>query len=112
MIHSINSIEQFNQIISSNDRVILKMTSPSCGPCKMLTPLFDQLANQLADTSGVTFASVSMESDETAAVFSHLNVATVPTLLVFVNGERSELRKNGALTKIQLMQFINSVTEL
>jgi thioredoxin 1 len=75
-----------------------------CGPCKMIAPLLDELSTEYAGR--IKVCKVDVDSNpETAAKF---NVRGIPTLLVFKNGS-VEATKVGALSKAQLVEFVESV---
>ena len=74
-----------------------------CGPCKKLTPVLEELNNELDD---VTFVKVNVgESDEFADLYQ---ITSIPTLKYYVNGRDVETTK-GALSKEQVLDKINDV---
>jgi thioredoxin len=74
-----------------------------CGPCKMIAPLLDQVADEF--DGKVKVCKVDVDANpQTAAKFS---VRGIPTLMLFKNGEL-EATKVGALSKSQLTDFINT----
>ena len=91
------------QVVNSDIPVLVDFWAAWCGPCKMIAPLLDQLAG---DYEGkITIAKVDVDANkETPAKF---NVRGIPTLLIFKNGN-VEATKVGALTKPQLVEFIDS----
>jgi len=60
---------------------VKRFTASWCAPCKMVAPLFTQLAEELPD---VTFETVDVETD--VAQTTEFNVRTVPTVVVLDNG--------------------------
>jgi len=60
---------------------VKRFTASWCAPCKMVAPLFTQLAEELPE---VTFETVDVETD--GAQTTEFNVRTVPTVIVLDNG--------------------------
>ena len=74
------------------------------GPCKMIAPILDEIADEY--DGKIKVCKVNVDSNpETAAKF---NVRGIPTLLVFKNGV-VEATKVGALSKGQLTEFVDSL---
>ena len=74
-----------------------------CGPCKMIAPILDEIAEEYDGRVKVCKVDVD-ENQETAARFA---VRGIPTLMLFKNGE-VEATKVGALNKSQLAAFLDS----
>jgi thioredoxin len=62
--------------------VLIDVWAPWCGPCRMISPIVDQLAGDLAGRARVAKLNV----DENPVTASRLNVRSIPTLLVFKGG--------------------------
>jgi thioredoxin 1 len=95
------SFEQ--EVIGSDLPVLVDFWAPWCGPCKMIAPLLDDVADQFEGKLKVTKLNVD-DHKETAAKF---NVRGIPTLMIFKNGA-AHATKVGAVSKPQLVDFINS----
>lgn len=91
------------EVLQSELPVLLDFWAPWCGPCRMVGPILDQLAEELDGKVKI----VKMNVDENQAVPARFGVRSIPTLMVF-NGGQSVATKVGALAKTQLEDFINA----
>ena len=93
-----------NDVLQSDVPALVDFWAAWCGPCKMIAPLLDELADEYAGR--IKICKVDVDSNpETAAKF---NVRGIPTLLVFKNGT-VEATKVGALSKAQLVEFVEGL---
>ena len=91
----------FDQVINGDKPVLVDFWAEWCGPCKMIAPILDEVAEEL-DT--VTIAKLNIDQNpDTPPKFG---VRGIPTLLLFKNGSVAAT-KVGALSKTQLVEFIN-----
>jgi len=75
--------DNFNEIISSNDKVIVKYYAGWCGSCKLFAPKFRRLSNT-EEFEGVTFIEVNAEENEAARKAA--GVDNLPFIATFANG--------------------------
>jgi thioredoxin 1 len=93
-----------DQVLNSGDPVLVDYWAEWCGPCKMIAPILDEIADEYADK--LTVAKINI--DENRATPQKYAVRGIPTLMIFKNGEVAGT-KVGALSKSQLAAFIDSV---
>ncbi|MCV2403701.1 thioredoxin TrxA [Marinomonas sp. C2222] len=91
------------EVLNSDVPVVVDFWAPWCGPCKMIAPILEDIAEEFAGKVKVVKLNVD-ENTETAPKF---NVRGIPTLLVVKGGEVVGT-KVGALSKSQLVDFIES----
>jgi thioredoxin 1 len=70
--------DNFEQVVSGNDVVIVDFWAPWCAPCRAFAPTFEQASEQHAD---VVFAKVNTEVEQEVA--GAFNIRSIPTLMVF-----------------------------
>ena len=91
----------FDEIISSNAKVLVDFYADWCGPCKMVGPLVAQIADEHDDV-----AVVKVNVDDEMELAEKFGVASIPTIILFKDGK--ETKKNiGAMSKAQLEEFIS-----
>ena len=72
----------FDQFVKENENVVVDCWAAWCGPCRMLSPLIEQLAEE---KTNITFAKLDV--DKNRAVPMRYGIMSIPTLLYFKNGE-------------------------
>jgi len=98
----------FDRHVESNDLpVVVDFWAAWCGPCRMMAPVFDRAARELASEARV--AKVDTERDPTLA--ARYGIRSIPTLIAFRNG-REVARQSGALPLPQLVQWISTHAQI
>ena len=92
-----------NDVIKSEIPVLVDFWAEWCGPCKMIAPILDDVADEYEGK--VTIAKLNV--DQNNASPAKYGVRGIPTLLIFKNGELADT-KVGALSKTQLKEFIDA----
>jgi thioredoxin len=93
--------ENFEQEILKSDKpVIVDFWAAWCGPCKMLSPVVDQLAEEL---EGVKVAKINI--DEQMELAEKYNVISIPCVVAFKNGEEVG-RSVGLVPKQKLVDLL------
>ena len=95
--------ENFKQTIEGNDIVLLDYWAEWCGPCKAIAPTLEEVAKEYSGKLKVAKVNV----DENQEIPRKYGIRGIPTLMLFKNGN-IEATKVGALSKSQLMAFLDS----
>jgi len=95
------SFEQ--DVLKSDEPVLVDFWAEWCGPCKMIAPILDEVSRDY--DARVQVAKVNV--DENQAVPAKYGIRGIPTLMLFRNGA-VVATKVGALSKSQLTQFLDS----
>lgn len=102
-IHYVTDATFEAEVLQSEQPVLVDYWAEWCGPCKMISPILDEIATEYAGKLKVTKVNID-DNQETPAKYG---IRGIPTLMVFKNGN-IEATKVGALSKSQLAAFIDS----
>jgi thioredoxin 1 len=80
MVKQINS-DEFKEVIKEG-KVVVDLFATWCGPCKMLSPILDEISEEITTTK---FYKIDVDDNEDVA--REYNVMSIPTVLIFENGE-------------------------
>ncbi len=91
-------------VIKSDVPVMVDFWAPWCGPCQMVGPILEQLANEYAGRAKV----VKINVDEETKVAGSMGIRSIPTILIYSNGE---IKKQivGAKPKQELAKLLDDV---
>jgi thioredoxin len=77
----ITTDNNFDEVISSNDLVLVDFWADWCGPCKMLSPILDEIANE----RGILVGKLNI--DENPVKMEEFSVHSIPTMVLFKSGQ-------------------------
>lgn len=76
-------MNDFNEIINSDKPTLVDFFATWCGPCKMQSPILDELKNKVGDASNI----VKVDVDRNPDLSAKYQIRSVPTIIIFKNGE-------------------------
>ncbi|THB64132.1 MAG: thioredoxin TrxA [Gammaproteobacteria bacterium] len=92
-----------NEVLQSEQPVLVDYWAQWCGPCKMILPIIEEVADEYAGQIKIAKLNI----DDNAETAPKYGIRGIPTLMIFKNGE-VEATKVGPVTKSQLKAFIDS----
>lgn len=99
----LNNKNEFEQIINNNELVVIDFFATWCGPCKMLSPVIENVENLIQD---VKFIKVDIDQFNDLA--SQYKIQSVPTLVFLKNGQEV-MKSIGYLDEDALIEKIKSL---
>ena len=94
----------FNDIIQGDKPVLVDFFATWCGPCQYQGPILEELATAIGEEARI----IKIDIDRNQAVAAKYNVRSVPTLMIFKNGE-VKWKEAGVKEKEQLIQLLRSI---
>ena len=88
------------EVLKSDKKVLVDFWAEWCGPCKMLSPVIDKLAEELED---VKVCKVNVDTEPTISI--EYNIMSIPTLLVFENCVEVN-RSVGLVSKEEVLELL------
>ena len=93
--------ENFQDVVMNSDKpVLLDFWAPWCGPCRMVSPIIDEIAGERSD---IIVGKVNV--DEQVALAQQFRVMTIPTLMVIKHGQVVH-QSAGARPKAQILELL------
>jgi thioredoxin 1 len=98
-----NKMESFKDIISDDKPVLVDFYATWCGPCKVMSPIIEEIGKEMTEQIRV----LKVDVDKNSQVSDEYRINSVPTLIIFKNG-RLIWRNSGAMDKNALMMQIKN----
>lgn len=90
-----------NEVIKSPKTVVVDFYADWCGPCKMMSPIIDKIAEDLGNTVKVG----KVNTDECMNLALQYEIMSIPTIIIYKNGEVSKIF-NGVTDKSEIMDAL------
>ncbi len=106
MSKQINAEEFKSEVIESKEYTYVDFYADWCGPCRMLSPIVEEVAGDSNYSKDFAFYKVNVDYEQQLS--TNYSIQYLPTLVIFKDG-KEVTRSVGYLEKEQLIQFIQSV---
>ena len=91
------------EVLKASEPVVVDFWAEWCGPCRLIAPALEEIAG----TMGNKVKVVKLNVDENPATASKYEIMSIPTLMIFKNGQLAS-RQVGAAPKQKLEQWISA----
>lgn len=92
-----------NEVLKSDKPVIIDFYADWCGPCKMMSPIIDEISDELGDKIKVG----KINTDENLELAQKYGIMSIPTIMIIKNGEISKTFI-GVTDKDEIIKEVNS----
>lgn len=99
----INNNEFINEVENKDGLVVVDFFATWCGPCKMLSPVYETLGNEMAEKANF----LKVDIDQSIELAQEFEVSTVPTVIIFKDGKPVD-RLIGFIPKDNLKKKVES----
>jgi len=96
----------FTDIIQGSKPVLVDFSAEWCGPCKMMPPILKELKDKMGDKITI----LKMDIDKNPAVANSYQIQSVPTLIVFREGQ-IKWRQSGVVRADQLKSVLDGILQ-
>lgn len=94
----------FNEAVNTDKGILLDFYASWCGPCKVMSPLIDELAEEFKDRALIA----KVDSEKNPNLSAHFKIKSIPTL-VFIKNQRVIEVINGLVPKPNLQEMIEDL---
>ena|ERR1700722_5324949 len=92
------------EVMEANKPVLLDFWAEWCGPCRMISPILEELVQEIGDKAVIAKLNI----DENPEIPAQLGIRSIPTLMLFKDGKMMGI-KVGVQSKAALLDWIESV---
>lgn len=96
-------MSNFSQLINQDKPVLIDFFAEWCGPCKMMSPILQDVKKELGDAISI----IKIDVDKNQRLAAKYQVRGVPTLMIFKNSKQL-WRQSGLLQKDEIIKIVSS----
>ncbi len=90
------------EVLGADKPVLVDFWAEWCPPCKAMSPTIEALADELADSVKI----VKLDVDANPGITVQYNVRSMPTLIIFRNGQPVDLKVGAGQSRVQLIKWL------
>jgi len=105
MADRVNDANFDAEVLGATEPVLVDFWAEWCPPCKAMDPVLDDLSRELAGRVKI----VKLDVDANPGITARFNVRSMPTLIVFKDGEPVDYRVGAGQSRVQLIKWLDSV---
>lgn len=91
------------EVLGATEPVLVDFWAEWCAPCKAMDPILDQLGAELAGRVKI----VKLDVDANPSTVVRYNVRSMPTLIVFKNGQPADIKVGAGQSRVQLIKWLD-----
>jgi thioredoxin 1 len=99
----VNSVSEFTTAVTESSAVLVDFFAEWCGPCRMLSPVLDELSKDLIGKLKI----IKVNIDSAPDLASSMKIKSIPTMILFLNGKPHDT-KMGFLNASQIKDWLKS----
>jgi thioredoxin 1 len=93
------------EVLASDKPVLVDFWAEWCPPCKAMSPTIDALADEMAGSVKI----VKLDVDSNPGITVQYNVRSMPTLMIFKNGQPVDMKVGAGQSRVQLVKWLEAV---
>ena len=105
MADRVNDTNFDAEVLGASEPVLVDFWAEWCPPCKAMDPVLDDLSRELAGKVKI----VKLDVDANPGITARFNVRSMPTLIVFKDGEPVDYKVGAGQSRVQLIKWLDSV---
>ncbi len=105
MADRVNDTNFDAEVLGATEPVLVDFWAEWCPPCKAMDPVLDELSRELAGKVKI----VKLDVDANPGITARFNVRSMPTLIVFKDGEPVDYKVGAGQSRVQLIKWLDSV---
>jgi len=103
MVEEIVGLQSFNETTQNNNVVLIDVWAAWCGPCKMIAPIVDEIANENTNVK-----VIKVDADSNPEILAQYGIRSIPTLLYFKDNTLKD-KIVGAVPKNMILEKLNKL---